>query len=879
MPKKLKYLVFLINILLITSISIYFIFKNKNKIKDKNGVLNLVPDNYVCIMKINKINNLNKIFNTDSLFNNFLKLYNLHNFKYALRKFLDNNQILNIKETSYFSFHPKDKENISIVAYLPVNINFTNNKISKIFDNYNISVKIYDKNKFYELYDLTNNIIIYLYSFADYVALSNDKLIIEGIIRNKNSSIKKNYYDLFKISKSKSSEANILVNFDNFYFLAHKIINNNYIKKILSSKNLAKYGVLDLNINNNLLILNGFLIKEKDDNNLISIFNEKIAFKETQLNLIPYNVDQFIHFNFNDINDFYNKLNNFKKKVFIERFKNFKKEIKEKYSYNVEDDFIKNIYNEITFFFVRKTPYLLLKMNNFDEFKYKFLNFVEKTNKNHFFKSLKVNETIYNIYELVLNDFIANIFGEFFNTFSELYFTFYNDNIIFSDSYESLNEYLLNVSKNNLFNTLPANQKIKKLISSNNNFIYFANFGQSKTINKYLIKQSKEEDRFFCVILKNEDEKMLLSVLTGISDQSDIPQIVWKLKIDAPIKAEPQIVKNHNNGEDEIFLQDEENNLYLINQSGNIIWKKRIDEHVLSKFFQVDFYKNNKLQLLFNTYNYIHLIDRNGNYVENFPVKLPAKATNGLNVFDYDNNKDYRIFIACSDKKVYAYNIKGKYVEGWKIPITKDFVYNEIQHFRINTKDYICVKDSSNMYVFDRRGNSRFNFKENIIFSDNKFYLYSNDFVHLVFTDINGRIYNINFEKGYKFLDLDKFSPYHIFMVNNFNCDKTNDYIFVDENRLIVYDKENKIFDKDFEFKIDYMPKFFDLNNFNTKIIGIKLINGDLYIFDCKGNVLKGFPIKDCEKFTFCKFNKEEKYFNLIICKNDNFLYNYIIKF
>ena len=51
------------------------------------------------------------------------------------------------------------------------------------------------------------------------------------------------------------------------------------------------------------------------------------------------------------------------------------------------------------------------------------------------------------------------------------------------------------------------------------------------------------------------------------------------------------------------------------------------------------------------TANHIHLIDRNGNYVEKYPVKLRSPATNGLAVFDYDKNRDYRMFIAGSDRK------------------------------------------------------------------------------------------------------------------------------------------------------------------------------------------------------------------------------------
>ena len=62
----------------------------------------------------------------------------------------------------------------------------------------------------------------------------------------------------------------------------------------------------------------------------------------------------------------------------------------------------------------------------------------------------------------------------------------------------------------------------------------------------------------------------------------------------------------------------------------------------------------------------MHILDRNGNYVERYPVKLRAPATNGLAVFDYENNKDYRLFICGNDRLVYLYDKSGNTVKGWK---------------------------------------------------------------------------------------------------------------------------------------------------------------------------------------------------------------------
>ena len=107
------------------------------------------------------------------------------------------------------------------------------------------------------------------------------------------------------------------------------------------------------------------------------------------------------------------------------------------------------------------------------------------------------------------------------------------------------------------------------------------------------------------------------------------------------------------------------NNIYLINQVGRILWKLPLPELINSEIYQVDYFRNGKLQLLFSTRNNLYLIDRMGNFVDHYPIKLRSPATCGVSVFDYDNTRDYRLFIACEDKKVYAYTKEGALLKGW----------------------------------------------------------------------------------------------------------------------------------------------------------------------------------------------------------------------
>jgi len=195
-------------------------------------------------------------------------------------------------------------------------------------------------------------------------------------------------------------------------------------------------------------------------------------------------------------------------------------------------------------------------------------------------------------------------------------------------------------------------------------------------------------------------------VTTGETDSSGL-KLLWKVKLDAAPSVKPFFFTNHNTGATEIFIQDRNNNIYLISSSGKILWKAAIREKITGDIFMIDYYKNGKLQLLFTGRDYMHLIDRNGNYVDKFPVKMQSPASNTLALFDYENNKDYRLFIAGDDRKIYAYDRSGTPVRGWNLFTARGKVTDPVTFFRVRGKDYLFVADDQAVYVLDRTGNIR----------------------------------------------------------------------------------------------------------------------------------------------------------------------------
>lgn len=193
---------------------------------------------------------------------------------------------------------------------------------------------------------------------------------------------------------------------------------------------------------------------------------------------------------------------------------------------------------------------------------------------------------------------------------------------------------------------------------------------------------------------------------------STVPQAVgtlWTTNVGRPIERGPFIVRNHVNNTREVVVQDNAHTIYLLGSTGSVLWKRTVEGPIIGEVHQVDKFKNGKLQLLFNTADRIHLIDRNGKDVGGFPVQLPEAASAPLNVFDYEGNRDYRMLVPTVNATLLNYDLNGRPVQGWVPPRTQAPCDVPVQHFRVRGKDHLVLVDrNGGVTVLDRKGNPRY---------------------------------------------------------------------------------------------------------------------------------------------------------------------------
>ena len=468
------------------------------------------------------------------------------------------------------------------------------------------------------------------------------------------------------------------------------------------------------------------------------------------------------------------------------------------------------------------------------------------------------------VFSLPYDDIPAALFGDMFANCRGNYVFFIGNFMVFANSMDDIKALVRDVSLNNTMKASISHREFLGKFSTTSTMFLYYNFPcGTEMLKRVLSRQYSSDidakrraigDNGVCgVQFKCMDGLVFCNLSFGELDSKHIAEseIIWETNIGVAVAMKPCFVKNHDTGENEILVQDKNNMLYLLDASGKEIWHVLIDAPIRSQIYQVDAYKNGKLQYLFSTADKIYLVDRLGNFVDRYPLVLRAETTVPVSVFDYDGNHNYRIFAACNDNKVYVYDISGNLLKGWDFAGTENLVNSEISHYSISSEDFIVFHDSYKVYFVARNGSEKLKFLTGFKFSDNAIYCDVSGTPKFVTTDENGMVRRFFKDNRQDSISLGEFSSRHHFAMKDIDMDGKADYIFVDSARLSVYGNNGKLlFDYGFDTDVS-APTFYRFGG-QTRI-GLVSADGQLYLFNTNGTLHEDFPLSGEVPFSICE--------------------------
>ena len=699
--------------------------------------------------------------------------------------------------------------------------------------------------------------------------------------------------------------ANMYINYEKLPLLFYPFVDHTHWDRLNMLSEMASWGEADLDIKDDAFILNGMTHADPAETFLLNAFGQQPSVRIELHEIMPSGISYFLHLGIGDRSQFQDGMKNFfVRQGTWERIEQERMRILDQYGVDPLDDLMTLMDDEMAWFAMegitesKEDEILIIETRSRSETSDVVTRWIEQYLEVHSFDMQSLlhiyhldDQTSFKIYRLPDLYFEGLLPGRLFNR----YFTVLENHLLFGPSVEALSRVIYQNVLQKTFVSDPVFKEMADYLSSRSNVSLFIRPFPYLDYKQDLLQGSLAEKlsslelflrRIPGLIIQYSPEDRLFYQNISFKYTSQIKEkalTVWESLLDTSAAMKPALVVNHNTSDKEIFIQDEANHIYLINSTGRILWKQRIENPILSEVYQIDFYQNGKLQYLFNTRENLHLIDRNGNYVERYPVSLRSAATSPMSLFDYDQNGEYRIFVAGEDRHIYAYDKEGNVVTGWIFGKTESTVTKEMQHFKIENRDYIVAADDIRTYFLNRRGRERIRLKNRVTVSrHNLFTLDMNireERPRWITTDTTGNVIAIYQDGSVSNLLEQNVTPGHYFRMQDLDNDGIPEFIFADGDELTVIRQDGK---REFSFRvrgrISNPPDIYKFSASDIKIGITDEPRNRIYLINSDGSLYEGFPLEGSTRFSIGYFAGSDSRFNLIVGSANNFLYNYSIE-
>ncbi|MCF8405251.1 MAG: DUF3352 domain-containing protein [Bacteroidales bacterium] len=609
----------------------------------------------------------------------------------------------------------------------------------------------------------------------------------------------------------KNVDANLFIHFKNLGKACSPLVSNKLRFLSLGLNSFATYSETDLIINPDEVLFNGYTVTSDSmgfDLDALRQAPQKINIPE----VLPRDVSWMAHFGIEKFTQFLETIS-LARKMTLEQYSG---DLFQNYEIDLEKEFYSWIGNEYALSETDAGFLAVFQSNDILKAGFWLEGMENKVRtQNRSAKKVKLEHNGYQIKKLSLPELLGYIFGEMFKSIDQNYYITLKDYVIFSDKAEALTKLIDNFYlRKTLANDLNY-QSFSNNISDRSNIFLYANLKNTGNLPKYILAQNLQDEfiahsnlvkNFEGIALQFSYINQMFYTNLYLKYNPGFQQVIptnWEFDLEQAVIARPYLIKNHQSGKLNIIAFDANKTMYLADHLGAVIWKKTLLEAPLGDINLVDFYNNGKFQYLFNTENYIYLVDLKGNDVGGFPVKLPTPSTNPLAVFDYNNDNDYRMILALNDNKIYNYNKSFEETEGWNKIQAGVEVKAPVQHLTAGKRDYIFVTDEKgNVMINNRKGEVRIDLEKHFTKAMHSVFYINNTNSKGIFitTDDDGNVVYINTKGNVKRTSFGTFSADHYFIYADFDNNGSEDFIFADKNKLVVFDRFKAVL---FEYQFD----------------------------------------------------------------------------
>ncbi|WP_339866143.1 hypothetical protein [uncultured Algoriphagus sp.] len=468
-------------------------------------------------------------------------------------------------------------------------------------------------------------------------------------------------------------------------------------------------------------------------------------------------------------------------------------------------------------------------------------------------------------------DFPAHLFEGKFPGFGQTFITSENDVLILTNSQQAMKLVLDDIRSGSTWGKSSRAPEAKKDLSPTSGFsrMYLTNQiweSWTKKTNpswsSFLQKYAEAFQAFPWVSFKvNQIQERTEATLSFPYDGESKPTIETtdaislqpsnRISFDQRLIYGPKSITNYQDNTEDILVQDQNNTLHVINSAGQEVYSEQLSGPIVSDAFQIDYYKNGKLQLLVATSENVYGIDRLGTPLPGYPFGVNGENITHLNLVDYSNSKDYRFFISTVQGNLFLVDKTGEKLEGWNPNRIGDKTIGAPAHHRVPGKgDYmVALTETGKLQLFNRRGESQSGSSVKLGESFNSGLIAWRDpssrSTQLVGITKNGEVIHSNFngEIGYRNQLVKNDRDSEFLLVPD---QQQNDFVFISRqfNEVSVLDRSEKPLFNTRVSDGNLIYQYFDFGSKRQLFAITDLTQEFCYLYDLSGNLQTTMPLE-----------------------------------
>lgn len=680
-----------------------------------------IPENAIIMVRTTSIDYLwNNILPENDLFMDLIGFENIRNKTIAvdhadstIRQDADVFELFKNNEF-YISLHSTNNNSVQALYILPYT-KFQEKRLSKAFKEYRNDFE--EKHMETSIYHFSGDSSAFYYIKQGILAISFAPELLKNSIDMINSGKRIDddpAFNLVDKTSGKKVDISFYVHYKRAFELLKSYFSDKHITLIEQLQNMSEWLETDLHIRKKIALWNGYSsFTEKES--YLNVFRNQSVENYNFLNIAPKDVFYFAAMSFSESS------------TFIKKQQELSKTSKNKNADFKKTDFwsdlsISQIANVIYFNknSQKTSPIILAKPIDIAFSKDILIQNMESVSDSSSYLGFTIGK-------INLSNTARCFSPEIFSNTDVQAFAIIDSFLVFAPEISELRYVIDGIINVRVFTETKLYSEMSEYATKESNLFVFCALANAQEQIMLMLKNESQDQEILATLLRNTayagiqfgsanndlmmtsaflkyessgtaPNKMLVSTEKQLCDslhfEKKTPKKVWEISVPNEI-VNAQLLTDPSEDYFKVAIIDKKANMILLDHKGTKLWQIKLKDYSESKITMVDFYKNGKWQMYFNSPSRIYLIDKLGRPVgKTYPYSFRVHAANHGTIIDINNKKDYRAFFINVNRQISCIDLNTNLVSTWKMHVLNRPSNHPIQADKVNGRWILSVIDN-----------------------------------------------------------------------------------------------------------------------------------------------------------------------------------------